>query len=136
MFLAPSTMMLKLSSMSSYIGSDEDKPHNSNNPTSDLSMIDPMLRPPDQFNFSAKLMPCAVAPPELNNWLEDLHGLQSQFILSTQLQERARQISAIYELKATLSFDHIPNQQFQWMIYSSGPIREEWLPIYAPRFME
>lgn len=89
-------------------------------------MIDPVLRGP----------PAPLVPPadsdviDSDTWPVDLRGLKKSFLLSNHADKQACQVAAIRSLIRKYGFDRISNQPFEWVQYASGPIKEEWLPIY------
>lgn len=64
-------------------------------------------------------------------WPPDLLALQQSFLLSSRSDERARQIQLIRSFSAKFGIERISKHSFEWVQYSSGPIREEWLPVYV-----
>lgn len=86
-------------------------------------MIDPALRPTSSLSFASDIV-------KSDAWPIDLRGLKKSFLLSNHLNEQARQVTAIRILVDKYGFDRISNQPFEWVQYASGPIKEEWLPIY------
>lgn len=59
--------------------------------------------------------------------------LYQHFHISLIDDERSRQIKLIDSLEAKYGQDRLYHHQFEWVTYSSGMIREEYLPIYTYR---
>ena len=61
----------------------------------------------------------------------DIYSLHRNFTLSDFAAERDIQIKSVRDLIAKYGTDHISAHQFKWLRYATGPIKEEWLPIYT-----
>lgn len=57
--------------------------------------------------------------------------LHQHFRLSSAADEKSRQIQMIETLELKYGQERLLRHQFDWVTYSSGPIREEFLPVYT-----
>lgn len=85
----------------------------------------------------------ADTPSLTSEDFELLHGLQDavrdnpevqlhrHFRLSSVADEKSRQILMIEKLELKYGQECLLHHQFDWVTYSSGPIREEFLPVYT-----
>ncbi len=64
-------------------------------------------------------------------WPSDIYSLHRNFRLSQLPAESNAQIESIRHLLAKYGIECIQTHQFEWMRYATGPIKEEWLPIYT-----
>lgn len=98
--------------------------------------IDPVLL---QLSAMAPSMPPHLPVTEPHgtvggsSWPPDIYSLHQNFVLSEFAAERDLQIKSIRDLIAKYGIKCISMHQFEWLQYATGPIKEEWLPIYTYR---
>lgn len=89
---------------------------------------------------SPSIVPSIPSPGAGLNMEASSHGhgdsqllLHQHFGISSIEDERSRQVKSIEALEAKYGQECLFKHQFEWVAYSSGLIREEFLPIYTYR---